>query len=84
MTVVFSLTRLVSGATWQSSGHVSHLQNTLIETHFAKYSRVLYEQLHRQGHDIGRILLLFVFSSCSINEILFCCHRLRQTPVNNV
>ena len=45
--------RLASGATWQSSGQVSHLQNTLIETHFAKYSKELYERLHKEGHDIG-------------------------------
>ena len=45
--------RLASGATWQSSGQVSHLQNTSIESQFVKYSRQLYEHLHEQGHDIG-------------------------------
>lgn len=30
-----------------------HIQNTLIQTHFVKYSRELYRQLHEQGHDIG-------------------------------
>ena len=29
------------------------MQNTLIETHFTKYSRQLYEKLHKEGHDIG-------------------------------
>ena len=51
---LFSLSRLASGATWQSSGQVSHLQNTLIETHFAKYSKQLYERLQREGHNIGQ------------------------------
>jgi hypothetical protein len=46
---------LASGATWQSSGQVTHLQNTLIETQFTKYSRQLYERLHKEGHDIGKI-----------------------------
>lgn len=51
---LFSLSRLASGATWQSSGQVSHLQNTLIETHFAKYSKQLYERLQNEGHNIGQ------------------------------
>jgi hypothetical protein len=51
---IFFSNRLASGATWQSSGQVSHLQNTFIETHFAKYSKQLYERLHKEGHDIGK------------------------------
>jgi len=51
--LIFSMNRLASGATWQSSGQGLHIQNTLIETHFAKYSRQLYEKLHKEGHDIG-------------------------------
>jgi hypothetical protein len=46
--------RLASGATWQGAGRVTHLQNTLIETHFAKYSRQLYERLQKEGHDVGK------------------------------
>lgn len=53
MDQIFILDRLASGATWQSSGQVLHMQNSYIETHFVKYSRQLYEKLHKQGHDIG-------------------------------
>lgn len=49
--------RLASGATWQSGGQGLHIQNTLIQTHFTKYSRALYEKLHNQGHDIGKSLI---------------------------
>jgi hypothetical protein len=49
----FFIDRLASGATWQSSGQGLHIQNTLIQTHFTKYSRELYEKLHKEGHDIG-------------------------------
>lgn len=31
------------------------MQNTAVETQFAKYSRQLYERLHKEGHDIGRV-----------------------------
>ncbi|CAF4483286.1 unnamed protein product [Rotaria socialis] len=51
--VLIEKAKLASGATWQSSGRVSLLHNTVIETHFAKYSRQLYEKLHKEGHDIG-------------------------------
>lgn len=51
--VLIEKAKLASGSTWQSSGRVSNLQNTFIETHFTKYSRQLYERLHREGHDIG-------------------------------
>jgi hypothetical protein len=49
----FLIDRSASGATWQSSGQGIHIQNTLIETHLTKYSRQLYEKLHKEGHDIG-------------------------------
>jgi hypothetical protein len=49
--------RLASGATWQSSGQGVHIQNALIQTHFAKYSRQLYEKLQNDGHDIGNNLV---------------------------
>ena len=48
--------RLASGATWQSSGQGMHIQNTLIQTQFIKYSRQLYEKLQNDGHDIGKSL----------------------------
>ena len=51
--VLIEKAKLASGSTWQSSGRVSNLQNTFIETHFTKYSRELYERFHREGHDIG-------------------------------
>ena len=49
------LIRLASGATWQSSGRgLLMCKIPLIETHFTKYSRQLYdERLHKEGHDIG-------------------------------
>ncbi len=50
---IFSINRSASGATWQSSGQGLHIQNALIETHFTKYSRQLYEKLQKDGHDIG-------------------------------
>jgi hypothetical protein len=31
-----------------------HIQDTLIQTHFTKYSRELYERLLNEGHDIGK------------------------------
>ncbi|CAF1359867.1 unnamed protein product [Rotaria sordida] len=51
--VLVEKAKLASGSTWQSSGRVSYLQNTNVETHFTKYSRQLYERLHKEGHDIG-------------------------------
>ncbi|CAF1340887.1 unnamed protein product [Rotaria sp. Silwood1] len=51
--VLIEKARLASGTTWQSSGRVSHIQDTVIETRFMKYSRQLYERLHKEGHDIG-------------------------------
>jgi hypothetical protein len=54
--------RLASGATWQSSGQVSHIQNTFIETHFTQYSRQLYERLHKEGHDIGKKFKIKIFN----------------------
>ncbi|CAF1452475.1 unnamed protein product [Adineta steineri] len=53
--ILYSSKKQTSGSTWQSSGQVSHLQKTLVETHFTKYSRELYERLHKEGHDIGFI-----------------------------
>lgn len=53
----YSTARLASGTTWQSSGQVLHMQNSVIETHFVKYSRQLYEKLHKEGHDIGNSIL---------------------------
>ena len=50
---LYLIARLASGTTWQSSGQVLHIQNSVIETHFVKYSRQLYEKLHKEGHDIG-------------------------------
>ncbi|CAF0911000.1 unnamed protein product [Adineta ricciae] len=51
--VLVEKAKLASGSTWQSSGQVTHLQKTVVETHFTKCSRELYEQLHREGHTIG-------------------------------
>jgi hypothetical protein len=51
---LFLIDRLASGATWQSSGQGMHIQDTLIQTHFTKYSRELYERLLNEGHDIGK------------------------------
>jgi hypothetical protein len=53
----FLIDRLASGATWQSSGQGVHIQNALIQTHFAQYSRQLYEKLQNDGHDIGNNLV---------------------------
>lgn len=47
------MNRLASGATWQGSGQGLHMQNALIQTHFIKYSKQLYEKLQKEGHDIG-------------------------------
>ena len=38
---------------------VSHLKNTVIKINFTKYSRQLYERLHKEGHDIGKIEKFF-------------------------
>ena len=51
--VLIEKAKLASGSTWQSAGQCAHIQNTLIQTHFVKYSRDLYRQLQSQGHDIG-------------------------------
>ncbi|CAF0897340.1 unnamed protein product [Didymodactylos carnosus] len=51
--VLLERVKLASAATWQSGGQVSLIQGTVIETIFAKYSRQLYEQLHKSEHDIG-------------------------------
>ncbi|CAF4164416.1 unnamed protein product [Rotaria sp. Silwood2] len=51
--VLIEKSKLASGATWQSAGQGIHVQNTLIQTHFTRYSRELYEKLNNQGHDIG-------------------------------
>ncbi|UJR10013.1 hypothetical protein I4U23_014236 [Adineta vaga] len=51
--VLLEKAKLASGSTWQSSGQVSHLRNTVVETHFIKYSRQLYERLYKEGYDIG-------------------------------
>ncbi|CAF1008069.1 unnamed protein product [Adineta steineri] len=53
--VLIEKSKLASGATWQSSGQGLHLQDTLIQTHLTKYSRQLYEKLHKEGHNIGFI-----------------------------
>jgi hypothetical protein len=67
---IYLIVRLASGATWQSSGQVLHIQNSVIETHFVKYSRQLYEKLHNKGHDIGKIRTK---SRCLSREILSPC-----------
>ncbi|CAF2038902.1 unnamed protein product, partial [Rotaria magnacalcarata] len=51
--VLLEKAKLASGSTWQSAGQGMHIQNTLIQTYFTKYSRELYKKLHDQGHDVG-------------------------------
>ncbi|CAF3991003.1 unnamed protein product, partial [Rotaria magnacalcarata] len=55
--VLLEKAKLASGSTWQSAGQGMHIQNTLIQTYFTKYSRELYKKLHDQGHDVGKFLI---------------------------
>ena len=64
-----TLIRLASGATWQSSGRVSNMQSTFVETQFTRYSRQLYERLQKEGHDIGKANEEIMESKISFDRI---------------